>query len=133
MEETIAVIEKNRSCINPNQRSTTMENQGEQEPETWVTENYQDPNWRGFYEHNLIPGARFLYFALRELGLVSEPIPRYRLEAAVHEVFLKHGLVAGDWQLLEDCLDVIRQVDFIYDKIELRKAAQDDFHDDGPL
>ncbi len=109
-----------------------MENQGEQEPETWVTENYQDPNWYGLYEHNLIPGARFLYFALHELGLVSKPIPRYRLEAAVHEVFLKHGLVAGDWEILKRCLDIIRQVEFGYYQIELRKAAQDGF-DDDPL
>ena len=109
-----------------------MENEDRQKVPTWVTENYQDPNWYGFYIHNLIPGARFLYFALNELGLVDDSITKDKLVRVVYEVFEKHGLVAGDWEMLKVCLDIIREVEFGYYQIELRKAAQDGF-DDDPL
>ena len=98
-----------------------MTTQGGQEHEAWATEKYLDP---GIYEDNLLPGARFLYFALHELGLVTGPIPRYRLEAAVHEVFLKHNLVAGDWETLGDCLKRTQYLDFLEHEIG-RKVTQD--------
>ena len=101
-----------------------METQDGQIHESWVTENHLDPKCDGIYQNNLIPGARFLYFALHELGLVSEPIPRYKLEAAVHEVSLKHGLVAGDWEMLERCIDLGREVEFIIYQNEI-KATQE--------
>ena len=101
-----------------------MGTQGGKEPDNWVRENHMNPNWNGIYEDNLLPGARFLYFALHELGLVTGPIPRYRLEAAVHEVFLKHNLVAGDWETLGDCLKRTQYLDFLEHEIG-RKATQD--------
>ena len=110
-----------------------MENQGEQKPETWVTENYQDPNWQGTYQDNLIPGARFLYFALHELGLVAESITRDKLETVVNEVHEKHNLVAGNWEMLEACVELSRYFDYLDHMAELRKAAQDGFDNDLPF
>ena len=110
-----------------------MGTQGGKEPDNWVRENHKDPNWNGLYVGNLVPGARFLYFALHELGLVDESVTRDKLVAVVHEVYMKHGLVAGDWEMLERCIELFREVAFIEHKNELRKAAQDGFDNDLPF
>ena len=75
-----------------------MESQDGQEHEAWVAENYPDPNWKDFYPRHVIPGARFLYFGLHELGLFDKSIRRHKLEATVFDVCIKHGLVAGHWE-----------------------------------
>ena len=131
MENTVAAIEENRSCINPNQRSTTMETQGGQKTPTWVTENPENPPPDGTYD--LMSGARFLFFALYELGLLDGSITQEKLEAAVHAVQEKQHLVAGDWDMLEACIELSRQLDFDEYKSELRKAAQHGLDNDAPL